>query len=149
MKFKVLILFVLVLLVSACEDDSPLEAEDHFEAVGLRLYSSGILTAEIFKGITTDTLEAIKGETSEHLEVIFLDEDKNEVDPPTDEHMLFEGVIADTNLATVWQHPGEEGGYEFHLVGKEEGITSIELFVKHNDHPDYRSGDIPVKVISQ
>lgn len=146
--WPVLLLLVISMFVfTACDDeDDPLISTTHYEPYGVRFYSSGILMAEIFKGVTNDTLEVHEGETGDHLKMVFLDEDKAEMDPPTDEDKFFAYEIADPSIVSVWQHPGEEGSFEFHLVGNEHGETTIEVFVMHNDHPDYRSGKIPVVV---
>jgi len=136
----------IIFLFSGCEDSQPLEPEDHFEAVGLRLYSSGILEAEIFKGETSDTLHVSAGSTGDGMEITFLDENKNEIGTPTEDGTYFDWEMGDTTIAVVWQHPGEEGGYEFHLTGKTPGTTTLQIFVMHHDHVDIKSGYIPVKV---
>ena len=49
-------------------------------------------------------------------------------------------------MVEVWQHPGEEGGYEFHLRGKKSGETTIEFKVNHDGHADFTSGDVKIVV---
>lgn len=149
LNLKKSILFILtfsVILFVSCKDD-PLEPDmDHFEAEGIVFYQSGIKIGEIFRGVTQDTLSARVGETSVHIEVKFLDPNKNELDPPDHTKQPFAWEIQDTTIVSIWQHPGEEGSYEFHLVGKQTGITNIEFFIMHEGHADFRSGKIPVKV---
>lgn len=133
-------------LIVSCKDD-PLEPDmDHFEAEGLVLYQSGIKVAEIFRGTTTDTLQAVVNQTSSHFEVKFYNSNKQELDPPDHTKQPFAWEIQDTSLVGVWQHPGEEGSYEFHLVGKQPGLTQIEFFIMHEGHADFRSGKFPVKI---
>ena len=146
----VLFSFVGVLFYSGCSDDDPVApAEDHFEAIGVYLSTSGIKVASILRGVTSDTLVAPAGGLSDHLEVQFYNEDEEIIDPPTssDHSLAFE--IGDTSIAGIFQHEGEEGGYEFHLRGKKAGVTYIELFIMHEDHSDFRSGEIPVRVENQ
>lgn len=149
LNLKKSILFILtfsVILFVSCKDD-PLEPDmDHFEAEGIVFYQSGIKIGEIFRGETQDTLSARVGETSGHIEVKFFDPNKNELDPPDHTKQPFAWEIQDTTIVGIWQHPGEEGSYEFHLVGKQTGITNIEFFIMHEGHADFRSGKIPVKV---
>ena len=52
-------------------------------------------------------------------------------------------------MLEVWQHEGEEGGFEFHLRGLKIGVTEIEFFILHNGHSDYRSGLFPVVIEPQ
>jgi len=147
LKKSILLLFMITgLILVSCKDD-PLEPDiDHFEAEGIVFYQSGIKIGEIFRGITQDTLFARVGETSVHIEVKFFDTNKNELDPPDHSKQPFSWEIQDTTIVGIWQHPGEEGSYEFHLVGKQNGITNIEFFIMHEGHADFRSGKIPVKV---
>lgn len=143
--FLLLCVMVLTLFI-ACKDDPLDPHKDHFEAEGIVFYQSGIKVAEIFRGITQDTLFATAGQRTTHFEVKFYNPNRQEIDPPTDEHHSFAWEIQDTSIVGVWQHPGEEGGFEFHLDGKIQGITQIEFFIMHEGHPDFRSGKIPVKV---
>jgi hypothetical protein len=139
-------LLIMVLFVS-CGDDDPLAPEiEHFEAIGLAVFSSGIQVASILRGVTTDTLHAPEGGLSDHYEVQFYDEDENLIDPPDDPEWSFGWEIGDTLIAEVFQHAGEEGAFEFHLRGLEEGQTTIEFMVIHGDHADYRSGEFPLVV---
>jgi hypothetical protein len=147
LKKSILFIFMIIgLILVSCKDD-PLEPDmDHFEAEGIVFYQSGIKIGEIFRGITQDTLFARVEETSVHIEVKFFDTNKNELDPPHHTKQPFSWEIQDTTIVGIWQHPGEEGSYEFHLVGKQTGITNIEFFIMHEAHADFRSGKIPVKV---
>lgn len=140
------LILALSIFVFSCKDD-PLEPKmDHFEAEGIVFYQSGIKVAEIFRGVTQDTLFAQVGQTSVHFEVKFFDSNKNEMDPPDHTKQPFAWEIQDTSIVGTWQHPGEEGSYEFHLVGKQLGTTNMEFFIMHEGHADFRSGKIPVKV---
>ncbi len=139
-------LLLMVMFVS-CGDDDPVSPEaEHFEAIGLAVFSSGIQVASILRGVTTDTLYAPEGGLSDHFEVQFYDEEEDLIDPPDDPDMTFGWEIDDTTVAEVFQHAGEEGDFDFHLRGLEEGLTSIEFFVLHHDHADYRSGEFPLVV---
>lgn len=145
---SVFIILTVTILMFSCKDD-PMEPDmDHFEAEGIVLYQSGIKVAEIFRGVTQDTLFATVGQTSTHFEVKFYNSNKQELDPPDHTKQPFAWEIQDTSVVGVWQHPGEEGSYEFHLVGKKVGLTQIEFFILHEGHADFRSGKFPVKVMN-
>lgn len=150
-KLKRLVLAILFIALSlklfiACEDDPVTPQEDHFEAIGMVFYTSGIEVARILRGETSDTLFALKDTLSDHFEVMYFDKEENIVDPPSEEHASLSWQIEDQTIVNVWQHEGEEGAFEFHLNGLNIGETEIEFFIMHSDHSDYRSGKIPVKV---
>lgn len=155
MKFKfnhlltsiITISFLSVLLLSCGGDENPLPPQsDHFEAEGMVFLQSGITVASIFRGVTSDTLIAPEGGRSDHFDVKFYDENQNVINPPSTSEQTLAWQIDNETILTVWQHPGEEGGYEFHLDGLAVGNTHIEFFIMHEGHSDYRSGKIPVRV---
>lgn len=141
-----IVLFFALITFNSCSADDPLTpAKDHFDAEGLIITDSGIRIASIFRGVTSDTIEVPAGGRTSHMDVKFFDENQNIIDPPVDGKTLA-WEIADTSILGVWQHPGEEGSFEVHFDGKAIGITSIEFFIMHEGHADFRSGKIPVKV---
>lgn len=138
---------VYFLLTNGCGKDDILEPqEDHFEAEGMVFYSSGIKLAEIFRGVTSDTLRAKVGLLSELIEIKFLNPERQEIAPPDYKKQPLTWEITDTSIVSIKQHEGKEGSYEFLLWGKKEGVTKIEFFILHEGHPDFRSGKIPIKV---
>jgi hypothetical protein len=68
------------------------------------------------------------------------------INPPTDPQKILAWNIADTTITELWQHnePGAE--YEIHLRGKKAGMTTIEFFISHAGHNDFRSGTFNVLV---
>jgi len=142
-------LFTIFTFTTACEDDPIAPQEEHLEAIGMVFYDSGIEVARIIRGVTADTLKAPLGGLSEHYEIKFIDENENEFDPPSTEYQTLAWEFEDATIANIWQHEGEEGSFALHLQGLLVGETNIEFFVMHNDHNDYRSGKIPVKVINE
>ena len=138
-------IFALTIFNTACEDDPVAPQEEHLKAVGMVFYTSGIEVARILRGETTDTLFAPLNNLSDHLDVKFFDEDEKIINPPT-EHQTLSWEIVDPTIVDIWQHDGHEGAFEFHTEGLKIGETEIEFFVMHNDHSDYRSGKIPVRV---
>ena len=142
--FSVFLIAITVVNIG-CEEDPVAPQEEHLKAIGMAFYSSGIEVARILRGETADTLFAPLDTLSNHLDVKFFDEDENIIDPPT-EHQTLSWEIVDPTIANIWQHEGHEGTFGFHIRGLKIGETEIEFFVMHNDHSDYRSGQIPVKV---
>lgn len=145
--FTLLIVVSTVLFTACSEDDDPVQPQqEHFEAEGMVFSNSGIELLRIFQGTATGHFEVPHGALSDHIEVTFLDENENEIDPPSDTDKKLAWAIDDPSIVEVYQHEGEEGGYEFHLRGLEEGETMIEFFIEHAGHNDYRSGKIEVHV---
>ena len=139
--------FISVFFFSCKEEDSPLPPqEDHFKAEGIVFMESGIIIADIFRGVTNDTLFAPKGGMTTGIDVKFYDGNKNVINPPDKSKQKLSWEFVNNTLASVWQHPGDEGGYEFHLKGLAVGTTQMEFFVMHEGHADFRSGKITVVV---
>lgn len=144
---RIFILLTITITFFSCKDDDPITpAEDHFEAIGMVFYTSGIEIGRILRGQTSDTLEAPEGGLSEHIDIKFFDENENIIDPPDNKNKTLSWEIGNSQIADIWQHEGEEGSFEFHLKGLKQGKTTIEFFILHEGHSDYRSGKIPVKI---
>ena len=131
---------------SACDknDDPVTSQEEHFEAIGMIFRTSGIKVAQILRGVTTDTLKGPEGAIGDALDITFFNPNESEIAPPSNPSLAWE--IEDPTIFEIWQHSGEEGGYEFHLKGLKAGETRIEFFIMHDGHSDFRSGKIPVKI---
>ncbi len=149
LEFKrVMLLLISIILITfySCKENHIHEPEEHFEAEGVVFYQSGIKIAEVFRGVTTDTLFAEVNREGAHTEVKFYDKDKKILNPPDYKKNPMAWQISDTTVVKLKQHAGEAGSYGFHLEGKRVGITDIEFFIMHAGHADFRSGKIPVKV---
>ena len=148
-----LVLVSLTIILSSCsEDTQPLTPGEHFEAEGM-LFLDGARKPylKVFRG-SVDTVLARKftaplNNISDAFIVKFLDSKQNEVNPPSESVKKLTWQIDDPSIVEVYQHEGEEGGYEFHLRGKKAGQTYIQFYVTHGDHSDYRSGKIPVEIL--
>lgn len=139
-------ILALLIILNGCSDDPVSTQEEHFEAEGIIFLQSGIIIAEIFRGVTTDTLSAPLGDMTAGIDVKFYNSDKQQMDPPDNDENSFSWEIDHPAVVDVWQHPGEEGGFEFHLEGLSADTTFIEFFILHDGHADFRSGKIPVVV---
>ncbi len=152
MKNKFLLsgfIYVALLFFNGCNDElDPLSPrEDHFEAIGMLVYdASGKQVAKILRGVTADTLKGISGVTSDHFKVKFYNEQEKVIDAPNDTQLKFNFVVDDKSIATIWQHPGEEGGFEFHIKGVKVGKTHVEFFIEHEGHNDFRTGKMPLQI---
>ncbi len=144
---NIFLFLVSITIITGCsKDESLAPQEEHFEAIGMYFTSSGIKVASILRGETSDTLKAPLSALGDAIDIQFYDKNENLIEPPNVEHQKLAWEIENPTIVEFWQHPGEEGGFEFHLKGLELGITNIEFFIMHEEHADFRSGKIPVKV---
>lgn len=138
--------FIISFFIISCSDDPVTPQEEHFEAEGIVFLQSGIKIADIFRGVTSDTLYAPVDSMTAGIDVKFYNSNQEMIDPPNDPDLTFAWEIDNTLIVDVWQHPGEEGGFEFHLEGLLADTTLIEFFILHEGHADFRSGKITVVV---
>ena len=132
----------------------PVHVEEEFAAEGLVLIESGVRFFRYFQG----EIDSGDGRVSEldvpigltpHWRIKFLDENGDEIDPPEDPEFTFGWTIADPNVVEVVQDEGDEGSFEFHLRGLQEGETTIVFEVRHDGHVDYMTQPIHVHVEAQ
>jgi hypothetical protein len=142
-----LFVFFAFSLLSACSEDDPVTPQQgHFDAIGVVLTTSGIEVVSILRGVTNDTLKVQAGQLTDHFDVSFYDENEHVVDAPDDPAKTMSWEIGDLTIVEVHQDDGQEGKFEVHLRGLQAGTTTLELFIMHEGHSDFRSGKIPVVV---
>lgn len=146
-KLLLFIFLITSVLITSCKEDPLSAEEEHFEAIGMAIFdASGKMVVKILRGVTADTLKGELNKRSDHFDVKFYDGSEKLIDPPDSEETKFKWSIDDTSLFSIYQHEGEEGGYEFHIDGLKSGKTHIEFFIEHEGHNDYRTGKIPVQI---
>jgi hypothetical protein len=111
--------------------------------MGLYLIESGDTIVSYIGGTVTGEIETEEGTLTPLIFVKFLT-DEGEIGTPTGPEHTLQWEIADTSIAQVIKHAGED--WEFHIDGKAEGTTTIEISIFHNDHPDFVSKQIPIHV---
>jgi hypothetical protein len=155
-RFLYMLTILPVLLFTACEDSGTNNDEvQHFEADGLILTNSGVKYLVYYQGNFTihedyghdGHLEFGLGVSPGHTEVTFLDEDSVEIDPPTSTDYIFMPEFGDTSIVDAWYHDADdEGGYEFHFLGKKEGETTVTFKVLHGDHADFTTLALDIRI---
>lgn len=144
--YKLITIMVLGFTIISCSHDHLADHDDHFEAEGMVFYDGTTKKVEIFRGVTRDTFFVPLNGVTPLIEAKFLSAEKKELDPPDYKKKPLSWSISDTSIVAVSQNENEKGSYKFFLRGKKAGTTSIEFFILHEGHPDYRSGKIPVRV---
>ncbi|MBD3233371.1 MAG: hypothetical protein GF315_06570 [candidate division Zixibacteria bacterium] len=148
------VMIILSIIIIGCsDDDNPLTPqEEHFDAAGLIIYQSGATILDYFApdyppGTTEidDTLFVSQG-LNPHWNAKFYDEDRNVIDPPDNDNQHFGAEFADSDIAELWWHEGDEGEFEFHINGLAEGVTTVEFQALHVDHADFTTLPIPIVV---
>lgn len=133
---------------AACGDSNSASTDqhEHFEAEGWNLYwGDWQLAYSVYRGKADSSIEVMHVNAncmSEHIHVKFLDNNKKEVEPPTDDEHSLAWEIADEKILDVHSC----GSWGFHLKGVKEGETTLILKVNHHDHADARTPAIRVVV---
>lgn len=150
MRFHKNFIFALFIILSfflvSCDDDPVTPQEEHFEAVGLVLFSNSNEIARIYKGETTDTVFVNFNEVFENINVKFLNEEKEILETPTDEHTELAWEIDDPSIVSI-SNLNETSSFNIEFTGLKAGTTLVEFFIQHEGHNDFRSGKIPFKVL--
>lgn len=137
---------MLLLFTSACSEDDPITPQsEHDEAIGMALFRGDSLVASILRGVPSDTLRAVTGVNTEDYDVRFYDEDE-QLFEAHDDDKTFAWEVANPSIVEAVQDSGRAGEFEFRLRGLTPGTTTIEFFIMHAGHSDFRSGKWPVRV---
>jgi hypothetical protein len=148
-KFFILITFVAVLSFYGCSEDEITNPQhDHYEAFGMNIYKHNTLYMKILNAKIDDNYNSyfdidINAE-AEIFNIVFLDENGNEMKNPENDEMKLDFLISDTSIvkAYIWVN----SKWEFVLDGLKRDSTAIEIRLNHIDHPDFKTPLIPVIV---
>ena len=145
--FKLATVFsILYISVYSCKDDNPVESsEEHFEAIGLFIISSGDTIVKYQGGEVTGEIGVTVNDHTSLLSIQFINDDGDFGIPPNNDWSL-DWVIADTSVADVDYHEGELELYKFRIEGKKVGETTIKIIINHHDHKDFESKAIPIRI---
>ncbi len=142
---SILLMLTMVILPS-CENPAEKETDEHAEGVGIALVASGqTLVSYENDDPLVGSLSVALGARTDHINFYLIDEDGDRFIPDEEHHSLQFG-FGDETIAGVYQHEGEEGGFEFHLDGLKAGQTTLTFTVYHEDHADFVSRPISVSV---
>ncbi|MBR9976256.1 MAG: hypothetical protein KFF77_11790 [Bacteroidetes bacterium] len=136
----------ILLFTAACSEDDPVTPQyEHDDAIGMALLRNDVVVASILRGEPSDTLSVGVGMTTEDYDVRFYDDDENLFEAHDDDK-IFSWEIADPSIVEVVQNADKTGKFEFRLEGRTAGTTTIEFFIMHEGHADFRTGKWPVRV---
>ncbi|MBN60481.1 MAG: hypothetical protein CME20_03895 [Gemmatimonadetes bacterium] len=145
----VLSILCLALFAVGCgDDDNPVDAhegEEHAEAIGLIVRDSGNEIVRYENGQVNGEIEVGHGKETALLSVRFIAEDGDLFTPHTEDGFSLGWEIADESIAEV-EHHAEDGAWAFHIIGREDGMTSIRLKIMHEGHADFVSKEIEIHV---
>ena len=139
---------LLFLILTGCgDDDNPVDhgEEDHAEAVGLIIRSSGEELVRYENGEVDGVIEVGHERETPLLTVRFIAEDGDLFVPDADEGFSLGWEIGDEEIAEV-EHHEEDGPWAFHIAGLEEGETTLVLKLNHGGHADFVSKEIEIHV---
>lgn len=144
----IVIIAILPILFTSCEKDT-IAPTEHFEPQGLQIKDATkkviikIMNGEINPQYS-DEFEVPLNSMTEELEVEFLDANGSVIEPPTSSEYSLKLTFGDNTIAQIYQHDGER--WAFHIKGLKVGVTDVELSFNHNDHADFKTPKIKVKV---
>ena len=133
----------------------PLEVHVHHEegehgepaSVVLKDEESGTVLAQVTLAgatATTDTVTITNGQTTDHIEVEFVDENGVEFQPEAPPHGL--GIaVADTNVVGI-DPPVAPEHWAFRLIGKQAGSTTVTLSILHDGDEEETFAPITIQV---
>ena len=142
------IILTLLLIAGCGDDDNPVDPhseEEHAEAFGLVILSSGEELVRYEDGEVDGDIEVGHGLETPLLSVRFIAEDGDLFAPDADDGYALGWEISDESIAEV-EHHEEDGPWAFHIAGLEEGQTTLVVKLNHNDHADFVSKDIEIHV---
>ena len=148
-SISALSIFALALFMAGCgDDDNPVDTdnlEEHAEAFGLIIRSSGEEFVRYENGEVTGEIAVGHGRETALLSVRFIAEDGDLFTPDEDDGFALEWEIADGSIAEI-EHHAEDDAWAFHVVGVEEGQTTIIIKISHGGHADFVSPEIEIHV---
>ena len=142
-------LFASILIIAGCGDDNtqvdPDHGEEHAEALGLIIRNSGEEILRYENGQVSGKIDVGHGKETALLSVRFIAEDGDLFTPDADDGFTLDWEIADAKIAEVEYH-AEDGAWAFHIIGLEEGQTTIKIKLNHEGHADFVSKEIEIHV---
>jgi hypothetical protein len=145
-SFILIISAVLLLILAGCKEDPHSHGEDHFEAIGVVIYSGDSVVASILRGVTSDTLKVTSNTNTPDYSVRFYNPQEQIVAGPTESEIRLSWNVDHSDIVEVEGHASHGQKYLIYLKGKNAGTTNVEFLLLHGDHADFRSGKIPVRV---
>ena len=136
----------MVFVTTGCDSDNPVDGtthQNHAEAFGLVIFSSGAEVIRLEKGVVTGEIEVGHEKETPLLTVRFLSEDGQTFTPEEDLKLSFQ--IGDDKVAKIEAH-AEDGPWSFHVVGLTEGETTLVISLLHGDHADFVSSELHIHV---
>ncbi|KAA3655729.1 MAG: hypothetical protein DWQ10_17010 [Calditrichaeota bacterium] len=131
----------------ACDEDNPVNDDgdnDHAEAVGLVVLQSETEIVRYENGAVTGEITLKAGEATQ-LSVLFINDHDGELFSPDEDHHSLDWTVADQTIADLSQD-GITAAWEFQVSGEKVGNTTVELKILHEDHADFVSLPIPIRV---
>lgn len=131
-----------ILLISCSNPASDDDHDEHTEPYGLELVMNGETILEYFDGDINGQLSVNEGEETSLITLRFLNEVREEIhEDDLDEEYSLAWEIADDQILAIEQHD-EDGKWGFHIHGKSEGTSNIQLRLMHGDHADFETPDV-------
>lgn len=142
--FTVSILFSAVILLAGC--DNPASNDDdhdgHSDPHGVRFIMNDEVLLTYMEGDATGQFEVGKDRETAIITAEFLDEDGDEIHgEDLDDEFTLGWEIGNTDLVGIAQHE-DDGRWDFRVVGKSAGETTVQFKLMHGEHADFQTPDV-------
>ena len=141
---------LLLIAVPACDNTVGSDAHEHdSDPFGMVLIMNG---EEIVKQeghdviyLNDSPIEVKENEETEIIHLQWLNEYGEAFLPATEDGYTLSWAIEDEELLDVVQHD-TDGPWNFHLLGKSAGMTTLSFLLWHNDHEHFTSVPFEVQI---
>lgn len=142
--FTISILFSAVILLAGC--DNPASNDDdhdgHSDPHGVRFIMNDEVLLTYMEGDATGQFEVGKDRETAIITAEFLDEDGDEIHgEDLDDEFTLGWEIGNTDLVGIAQHE-DDGRWDFRVVGKLAGETTVQFKLMHGEHADFQTPDV-------
>ncbi|MCX7878129.1 MAG: hypothetical protein N2510_05735 [Ignavibacteria bacterium] len=142
-----LIFLLFAIFLTSCGEDNIISPGVHFQPRGLYIQPEGLPDTLVYYHngnflLGKDSLFVAVNDTSAHLDIRFLDVNRNEVQPPMSGYSL--GLeVGNTSVASAYS----DELWAFHIAGLSVGETTLTIKVLHQGHSDFTTLPIRIRVI--
>lgn len=125
--------------------------DDHVEAVGMRLISGTTTLTEYIKDDVSkfSAVTATIGDTTDQITFQVFKEDGIGWITPHKENVNLKATIADPTVFEIIPKTGSHGQFEFFILGKKAGSTTVTFRVIHDGHGDFESRPVNITISSK
>lgn len=137
------LIFAATLLLAGCSnpasDDDDHEEHSEPDTIEFLINDDPVASYTYSDDNTEGHFDVPEDGESQRITVEFRDEDGDEIhSEDLDDEYSLAWEIANTNIADIGQNDSD-GRWEFQILGKTAGETTVQFMLMHGDHPDFET----------